>query len=241
MASGRHLDQADDVLEEAPELRRLRTLDALTEVYPDTQLVMTHRDPAEVVGSCCSLIKYVRAIYSDDVDLKGIGESFMDTFRIMIDRADAFKATHGAQAILDIQYADTVRDPIGTVRRIYDRFDEPFTPQAEEGVTYAKKIEKAESRIDWSRPAEEVHNLIRGMSPFPGAWFELELNGVTTRIKVLRSTLAAGSGAPGTILPDLTIACGGGAVRLLSVQREGKAAMDAATFLRGAVMPERAL
>ena len=116
-----------------------------------------------------------------------------------------------------------------------------FTPQAEEGVTYAKKIEKAESRIDWSRPAEEVHNLIRGMSPFPGAWFELELNGVTTRIKVLRSTLAAGSGAPGTILPDLTIACGGGAVRLLSVQREGKAAMDAATFLRGAVMPGRAL
>jgi len=132
-------------------------------------------------------------------------------------------------------------DLMGRALAALERGSLTFTPQAEEGVTYAKKIEKAESRIDWSRPAEEVHNLIRGMSPFPGAWFELELNGVTTRIKVLRSTLAAGSGAPGTILPDLTIACGGGAVRLLSVQREGKAAMDAATFLRGAVMPGRAL
>jgi hypothetical protein len=106
-------------------------LDALTEVYPDAQLVMTHRDPAEVVGSCCSLIKHVRAVYSDDVDLKGIGESFMDTFRVMIDRSDAFRAKHGADAIHDVQYVDTVRDPIGSVRRIYERFDEPFTPDAE--------------------------------------------------------------------------------------------------------------
>ena len=79
-----------------------------------------------------------------------------------------------------------------------------------------------------------MHNLIRGMSPFPGAWFELELAGQATRIKALRSTLAAGSGMPGTILPDLTIACGDGAIRLVTVQREGKGAMDAATFLRGA-------
>jgi methionyl-tRNA formyltransferase len=109
-----------------------------------------------------------------------------------------------------------------------------FTPQRDEGVTYAHKIEKAEARIDWRRPAAEVHNLIRGMSPFPGAWFELELAGQATRIKALRSTLAAGSGMPGTILPDLTIACGDGAIRLVTVQREGKGAMDAATFLRGA-------
>lgn len=116
-----------------------------------------------------------------------------------------------------------------------------FTPQREDGVTYAKKIEKSETRIDWSKPATEVHNLIRGMSPFPGAWFELELGGVPTRIKVLRSTLATGQGAPGTILPDLTIACGDGAVRLVSVQREGKGAMDSAAFLRGAgALPERA-
>ena len=106
-------------------------LDQLTTVYPDARLVMTHRDPAEVVGSACSLIKYVRAIYSDAVDLKGIGESFMDTFAVMIARADAFRAKHGADAILDVQYADTVRDPMGVVRGIYRRFDEPLTEAAE--------------------------------------------------------------------------------------------------------------
>ncbi len=106
-------------------------LDTLTQVYPDARLVMTHRDPAEVVGSCCSLIKYVRAVYSDDVDLKGIGASFMDTFEVMIARAKAFKASRGADAIHDVQYAETVRDPIGTVRRIYDRFGDAFTPAAE--------------------------------------------------------------------------------------------------------------
>jgi methionyl-tRNA formyltransferase len=116
-----------------------------------------------------------------------------------------------------------------------------FTPQAEEGVSYASKIDKAESRIDWSKPAAEVHNLIRGMSPFPGAWFELDLGGQVTRVKAIRSTIGSGHGAPGTILPDLTIACGAGAVRLVTVQREGKAAMDAPTFLRGAgPLPERA-
>jgi len=116
------------------------------------------------------------------------------------------------------------------------------TPQADDGVTYAKKIEKTESRIDWGKSAEEVHNLIRGMSPFPGAWFELELNGAPVRIKALRSSLAGGHGTPGTIFPDLTIACGTGAVKLTSVQREGKSAMDAATFLRGAgPLPERAI
>ncbi|MEO7221890.1 MAG: methionyl-tRNA formyltransferase, partial [Devosia sp.] len=103
------------------------------------------------------------------------------------------------------------------------------------------KIDKAEARIDWSKPAAEVHNHIRGMSPFPGAWFELELGGQMTRVKALRSTIGMGSGAPGAILPELTIACGDGAVRLVTVQREGKAAMDAATFLRGAgVMPRMA-
>lgn len=106
-------------------------LDTLTATYPDARLVMTHRDPAEVVGSCCSLIKYVRQIYSDDVDLKGIGESFIDTFEVMIARAVAFKAKHGADSIHDVQYAETVSDPIGTVRRIYERFDEAWTPEIE--------------------------------------------------------------------------------------------------------------
>jgi methionyl-tRNA formyltransferase len=117
-----------------------------------------------------------------------------------------------------------------------------FSPQPEAGVTYASKIEKGETRIDWSRPAVEVHNHIRGLSPFPGAWFELELGGQVARIKALRSTLAEGFGVPGTLLGDgLVIACGDGAVRLMSVQREGKGVMDAAAFLRGAgPLPKRA-
>lgn len=106
-------------------------LEALTEVYPDARLVMTHRDPADVVGSCCSLIKYVRQIYSADVDLAGIGASFLDTFRIMIDRTNAYKARHGAGSIFDVQYEDTVRDPFGTVKRIYEAVGDDYTPEAE--------------------------------------------------------------------------------------------------------------
>lgn len=133
-------------------------------------------------------------------------------------------------------------DLMGRALAALERGSLTFTPQTEDGLTYAKKIEKSETRIDWNKPALEVHNLIRGMSPFPGAWFELELNVAPVRIKALRSTLAAGQGAPGTILPDLTIACTDGAVRLTLVQREGKAAMDSATFLRGAgALPARAL
>jgi len=105
-------------------------LDALTEVYPDAQLVMTHRDPADVLGSCCSLIRNVRAMFSDEVDLEGIGESFADTFELMIARADAFKAKHGADAILDVQYADVMRDPISEVGKIYARFGEPMSAEA---------------------------------------------------------------------------------------------------------------
>ena len=125
-------------------------------------------------------------------------------------------------------------DLMGRALAALERGSLTFTPQTEAGLTYAKKIEKAETRIDWSKPAQEVHNLIRGMSPFPGAWFELELNGAPVRIKALRSTLATGQGAPGALFPGLTIACGEGAVRLTLVQREGKSALDAATFLRGA-------
>jgi len=106
-------------------------LDALTTIYPDAQLVMTHRDPADVVGSCCSLIKYVRQVYSDDIDLEGIGKSFIDTFSIMIERTLAYHEKHGQDSILDVQYVDIVRDPLGIIRRIYDYFGEPFSPQAE--------------------------------------------------------------------------------------------------------------
>ena len=110
-------------------------------------------------------------------------------------------------------------------------------PQAEGGVTYAEKIDPAETRIDWSRPAREVHNLIRGLSPYPGAWFEFDLNGKPERIKALRSTLANGSGAPGLALDNkLTIACGEGAVRLVEVQRAAKRPMSGDDFLRGATI-----
>ncbi|MHA6298644.1 methionyl-tRNA formyltransferase [Devosia sp. CAU 1758] len=126
-------------------------------------------------------------------------------------------------------------DLMGRALAALERGSLDFTAQPGEGATYAAKIDKAEARIDFSRPASEVHNLIRGLSPFPGAWFELELGGKPVRVKALRSALVDGAGAPGTLMGgDLVIACGSGAVRLIQVQREGKGAMDAATFLRGA-------
>ncbi|ARP98133.1 methionyl-tRNA formyltransferase [Pseudorhodoplanes sinuspersici] len=107
-------------------------------------------------------------------------------------------------------------------------------PQPDAGVTYAEKLNKGETRIDWSKPAQEVHNHIRGLSPFPGAWFELPGEKAPVRVKVLRSTRVSGSGAPGTLLDDnLTIACGDGAIRILELQRAGKQPMKADEFLRG--------
>jgi methionyl-tRNA formyltransferase len=103
-------------------------------------------------------------------------------------------------------------------------------PQSPEGVTYAAKIDKNETRIDWAKPWETVHDHCRGLSPFPGAWCELE----GARIKVLRTTQGEGAGAPGTALDgSLTIACGEGALRILELQRAGKHAMKAHEFLRG--------
>lgn len=111
-------------------------------------------------------------------------------------------------------------------------------PQPAEGVTYAAKIDKAEARIDWSRPATEVHNLIRGLSPFPGAWFESGPSGKRERIKVLRSERVDGRGIPGQVLDGrLTIACGRDAVRLHQLQRAGKSALPALDFLRGFPLP----
>jgi len=111
-------------------------------------------------------------------------------------------------------------------------------PQPDQGVTYASKIDKAETRIDWTRPWKDVHDHIRGLSPFPGAWFEAD--GV--RIRALRSTRGEGAGTPGTVLDEhLTIACGDGAVRLTQVQREGKKPMSAEEFLRGTSVKPGAL
>jgi len=113
------------------------------------------------------------------------------------------------------------------------------TPQPAEGVTYAAKIDKAEARIDFARPAAEVHDHIRGLSPFPGAWFEVAVSGKAERIKVLRCVEAEGAGVPGTILDDaLTVACGSGAVRLVTLQRAGKKPMSATELLRGFALPK---
>ncbi len=116
----------------------------------------------------------------------------------------------------------------------------PLTPQPSAGVTYAAKIEKNETRIDWTKPWQAVHDHCRGLSPFPGAWFELPGQGQdhdkdqAVRIKVLRTTRGDGGGPPGTVLDDrLTVACGDGAVRILDLQRAGRQPMKAGEFLRG--------
>ena len=108
-------------------------------------------------------------------------------------------------------------------------------PQLTEGVTYAAKIDKAEARVDFSRPAVEVDRLIRGLSPFPGAWTEVK----GERVKLLRSRLAAGTGAAGQVLGDFTIACGDGAVEITEAQREGKRPMPATEVLKGLTLPDR--
>ena len=116
--------------------------------------------------------------------------------------------------------------------------DLPLTAQGEDGIVYASKIDKGETRIDFAKPARDVHNHIRGLSPFPGAWFEAEINGRPERVKVLASEPAEGQGAAGEILDDaLTVACETGAVRLLKLQKAGGKPLGAADFLRGTPLP----
>ena len=109
--------------------------------------------------------------------------------------------------------------------------------QDDEAATYAPKLDNKEARIDWRLPASDVHDRIRGLSPYPGAWFEIELSGKRERIKVLSAMLAEGQGAPGTLLDDhLTIACSEGAVRLIRIQRAGKKPMSVQAFLNGVTL-----
>jgi methionyl-tRNA formyltransferase len=109
-----------------------------------------------------------------------------------------------------------------------------LTKQSEEGVTYAAKIEKAEARIDWNRPAHSVLRHIHGLSPFPGAWCDMAIEGEPVRVKILRCAMADGSGAPGEVLDDhLAVACAEGALRILELQRAGGKPMKAEEFLRG--------
>jgi methionyl-tRNA formyltransferase len=109
-----------------------------------------------------------------------------------------------------------------------------LSKQSDQGVTYAAKIEKAEARIDWIKPAREVLRHIHGLSPFPGAWCEIPIEGEQVRVKILRCAIADGSGVPGDVLDDrLTVACKEGALRILELQRAGGLPMKAEDFLRG--------
>ena len=129
--------------------------------------------------------------------------------------------------------ADLMARALGAI----DRESLTLTAQPQEGITYAAKISSAETRIDWRRPWREVHDHCRGLSPFPGAWFELATDARPVRVKVLRTTRGQGSGAPGAVLDDsLTVACGEGAVRILELQRAGKQAMRTEDFLRGTAL-----
>ncbi len=147
--------------------------------------------------------------------------------RIPVTDAMTMRELHDALAPLG---ADLMVRAIGALERGGLR----LTPQGEAGVTYAAKIDKAEARIDWTKPAREVLRHIHGLSPFPGAWCEVPIEGEPVRLKILRCELANGSGAPGDRLgDDLTIACGEGAIRVLELQRAGKQPMKAPDFLRG--------
>jgi len=123
--------------------------------------------------------------------------------------------------------ADLVTDTLA-------RLPLPEVAQPEDGVTYAAKIDKAEARVDWNRPAEEIARHIRGLAPFPGAWTVAD----GERIKLLGARRVEGTGAPGTVLHDFTVACGSGAVQVTRAQRAGRAAQDTDSFLRGTPLPK---
>ncbi|WP_304614611.1 methionyl-tRNA formyltransferase [Paracoccus sp. (in: a-proteobacteria)] len=118
---------------------------------------------------------------------------------------------------------------------VLDRLPLPAVLQPQDGVTYAAKIDKTEARIHWTLPAEQVDRQIRGLSPFPGAWCMIG----DERVKLLASTVVPGQGEPGTVLPDFTVVCGSGAVRITLAQRAGKRPMTPADLLRGWALPPR--
>jgi methionyl-tRNA formyltransferase len=144
----------------------------------------------------------------------------LDTAGTVHDRMAAVGAELLARTLVDIESGEAIE-----------------TSQTEEGVTYAKKIRPKEARIVWSKPAAEIDRKIRGLSPFPGAWFELPTDKGPVRVKALLSAFEDADGAPGEVLDDrLLVAAGEGAVRLLRVQREGRGPQDAEAFLRGAAV-----
>jgi methionyl-tRNA formyltransferase len=159
-------------------------------------------------------------------------EAGLDTGPVLLREATPIGAAETTGALHDRLSAMGARLILQALDRLAEL--EPQS-QPDAGVTYASKIDKAEARIDWSRPAVEVDRLIRGLSPHPGAWCEV----AGERVKLLASRLAEGQGAPGEVLGGLRIACGSGAVEVTLAQREGKRAMAPEDFLRGFALPDR--
>ena len=171
-----------------------------------------------------------RAIMAGDADT-GICimqmEAGLDTGPVLLREATAIGAEDTTGQLHDRLSQMGARLVTDALARLADLVPEV---QPETGVTYAAKIDKSEAAVDWTRPAVEVDRLIRGLSPFPGAWTQME----GQRVKLLASRLGTGEGKPGSVLDDaLTVACGTGAVQLLRLQRAGRGAQDAAEFLRG--------
>lgn len=156
----------------------------------------------------------------------------LDTGPVALSERVAIAAETTAGELHDRLMAVGARLMVEALARL-EAGDLPLTPQPADGVVYARKIDKAETRIDWSRPAAEVHNHIRGLSPFPGAWCEAG-DDRRERLKILRSAPAEGAGLPGTVVDEApTVACGSGAVRLVEIQRAGGRPLTAAEFQRG--------
>lgn len=176
-----------------------------------------------------------RAIMAGDAET-GISimqmEAGLDTGPVLLEERVAIGAEETTAELHDRLSALGARAIMAALERLDDLAP---VPQAEAGVTYAAKIDKAEARVDWSRPAAEVDRLIRGLSPFPGAWGEIG----GERVKLLRSRLAAGEGAAGEVLSGFTVACGSGAVEVTEAQREGKRPMPATEVLHGLTLPAR--
>jgi methionyl-tRNA formyltransferase len=157
-------------------------------------------------------------------------EAGLDTGPVLLREAISIGAEETTAELHDRLSALGARLIVQALDRLPELHPEP---QPAEGVTYAAKIDKAEARVDFTRPAVEVDRQIRGLSPFPGAWVEV----AGERVKLLRSRLAEGAGAPGQVLGGFTIACGIGAVEVTLAQREGKRPMPAAEVLKGLALP----
>ena len=176
-----------------------------------------------------------RAVMAGDAET-GVGimqmEAGLDTGPVLLERKTeigAEETTGDLHDRLATLGAEAIVEALAALPTLTPR------PQPDEGVTYAKKIDKAEARIDWTQPAEDVDRLIRGLSPFPGAWTLAD----GERIKLLRSRLSDGAGEPGVHLGDFRIACGSGAVQVLDAQRQGKAPLPVAELLKGFTPPEK--